>query len=261
MSRLVSYRSGLAWQAGIEADGQVVALGAAWPEPGSDGRPLSIKGLLAGGPAVVAEVIACAQRLIENGVCMSVEGSNSGHQTRTPILFAKFRNSLVGPYLPVVIPSVSERVDYEAELAVVIGKRCHCVDEGEALSYVGGYTVINDVSARDLQRATSQWLAAKAIDTFAPMGPGIVPAAEIPDPQCLAITTHVNGERVQMANTSEMISSVAYAVSYISQIMTLEPGDVVEIEIEGVGVLQNPVVTPESDRSRYVPDDAQTGVS
>lgn len=155
---------------------------------------------------------------------------------------------------------------YEGELAVIIGSRCHEVSEQEALRFVAGYSIMNDVSARDVQLRTSQWTAGKALDTFAPMGPGIVLASELPDPQALLLTTRVNGQVVQQANTATMIFSLATIVSFLSSLMTLEPGDiiatgtpagvgfkhtpplylrdgdVVEVEIADIGQIRNPIV-------------------
>ena len=182
-----------------------------------------------------------------------------------PMIFAKFRNCLIGPTSPILLPSVSKLIDYEGELAVVIGKRCKAVTEQEALAYVAGYSIINDVTARDIQAQTSQWTAGKALDAFAPMGPGIVPASQIPDPQTLTLITRVNGQEVQHDNTAHMIFSVAAAIAFLSSLMTLEPGDIiatgtpsgvgfkrtpplflqdddiVEVEIEHIGSLRNPV--------------------
>ena len=182
-----------------------------------------------------------------------------------PLVFAKFRNSLTGPTSPILLPRVSKLIDYEGELAVIIGKRCKAVPEREALQYVAGYSIINDVTARDIQAQTSQWTAGKALDTFAPMGPGIVPASQIPDPQTLTLVTRVNGQEVQHDSTANMIFSVASALAFLSSLMTLEPGDilatgtpsgvgfkrtpplflqdgdVVEVEIERIGRLRNPV--------------------
>lgn len=182
-----------------------------------------------------------------------------------PSLFAKYRNSLTGPASPIILPGVSEQVDYEAELAVVIGRRCKNITSTQALAYVAGYMALNDVSARDVQMRTGQWLAGKAIDSFAPCGPALV-IDEIGDPQSLDISTRVNGQTLQQANTSDMIFSVAETISFLSQLMTLEPGDiiatgtpegvgfkrfppiflhagdVVEVEVEDIGILRNPVV-------------------
>lgn len=185
-----------------------------------------------------------------------------------PMLFAKFRNSLVGPGAPIVLPGSSDQVDYEAELAIVIGTRCKAVSRAEALDYVFGAMALNDVSARDLQKQTSQWLAGKAPDTFAPCGPALVSAGALGDLQQLAISAKVNGELVQDSNTSQMIFSIAETIEFISGLMTLEPGDIVatgtpagvgvmrdpqvllhdgdlvEIAIEGIGSLPNPVQGP-----------------
>ena len=185
-----------------------------------------------------------------------------------PLLFPKLPNALIGHGAPVPLPdpAIEDRVDYEAELAVVIGRRARDVSEAEALDFVAGYTVMNDVSGRRTQRAEKQWLRAKGFDGFAPCGPWIVTADEIPDPQALAIECRVNGELRQSSDTGKMIFGVAYLVSYLSATMTLEPGDiistgtpggvgehrdppcflkggdVVRCEIEGVGVLENPVI-------------------
>jgi 2-keto-4-pentenoate hydratase/2-oxohepta-3-ene-1,7-dioic acid hydratase in catechol pathway len=182
-----------------------------------------------------------------------------------PILFAKYRNALTGPTSPIILPAMSKEIDYEAELAVVMGKRCKDVAAGQALDHVAGYMALNDVSARDLQMRTGQWLSGKTLDTFAPCGPALV-INEISDPQNLNISTRVNDQILQQSNTCNMIFSVAETVSYISQLMTLEPGDIiatgtpegvgfkrnppiflqpgdiVRVDIEGIGTLENPVV-------------------
>ena len=184
-----------------------------------------------------------------------------------PQFFAKFRNSLIGPADAIVLPGVSEEIDYEAELAVVIGRRCRLVSVEDALSYVGGAMALNDVSARDLQMEVSQWTIGKAIDTFAPCGPALVTLDEISDIGALGIRARVNGETLQDANTSLLIFGVSEAVSFLSRVMTLEPGDiiatstpagvgqardpqvwlrggdVVEIELDEVGALRNPVLS------------------
>jgi 2-keto-4-pentenoate hydratase/2-oxohepta-3-ene-1,7-dioic acid hydratase in catechol pathway len=184
-----------------------------------------------------------------------------------PTVFAKFPNTLTGPYDPIVLPALSNAVDYECELGVVIGRRAQSVPEDEALSYVGGYLAVNDVSARDVQGWTSQWTLGKSFDTFAPAGPFLVTAADVPDPQNLEIETRVNGVTVQHSSTANMVFSVAALVSQLSAVMTLEPGDIiatgtpggigaaqdpprflragdiVEVEIERLGCLRNPVVT------------------
>lgn len=144
-----------------------------------------------------------------------------------PVLFNKFLNSVVGPGATVTAPAGAEQMDYEAELVVVMGKRCSRVSEEEALDYVLGYCNGNDVSARDLQFRTSQWLLGKAADGFGPMGSYLVTSDEIPDPDALEITGKRNGVVVQHSNTREMIFSCRYLISYLSHYMTLEPGDVI----------------------------------
>ena len=181
-----------------------------------------------------------------------------------PLVFTKFSTSVIGDGDEIRIPrAITERVDWEVELAVVIDREASAVSPDDALSYVRGYTVANDVSARDVQFADGQWVRAKSLDTFCPLGPRVV---EIDDPQNLKLLTRVNGETVQDSSTSEMIFSVAQLVSFCSHSFTLDPGDVivtgtpwgcgefmepkrslkhgdvVECEIEGIGVLRNPVV-------------------
>jgi 2-keto-4-pentenoate hydratase/2-oxohepta-3-ene-1,7-dioic acid hydratase in catechol pathway len=182
-----------------------------------------------------------------------------------PILFAKFANSVVGSGEPIVLPDITREVDYEAELAVVIGRTASRVTADDALAYVAGYTCANDVSARDLQFRSSQWMLGKAIDTFLPTGPWLVTAEEIPDPQALAIRCRLNGRTMQESTTSQMVFGVAELIAYLSRTMTLEPGDIiatgtppgvgfartppvwlgdgdeVTVEIEGIGALTNPV--------------------
>jgi 2-keto-4-pentenoate hydratase/2-oxohepta-3-ene-1,7-dioic acid hydratase in catechol pathway len=184
---------------------------------------------------------------------------------KVPILFAKYRNALTGPTSPIVLPKLSREIDYEAELAVVIGKRGKDIPIENALEHVAGYMAFHDVSARDLQFRAGQWLSGKSLDTFAPCGPWLV-VHEIDDPQNLNISTRLNGEALQNSNTKNMIFSVAETIAYISQLMTLEPGDiiatgtpegvgfkrtppiflrdgdVVEVEVEKIGTLRNPVV-------------------
>ena len=144
-----------------------------------------------------------------------------------PNMFCKTANTIIGPGQPILIPKVSAQVDYEAELMVVIGKTTRQVSESEAMANVAGYTIFNDVSARDYQKRTSQWLLGKSFDTFGPMGPALVTADEIPDPHCLDLELTVNGVPKQRTNTRDMIFTVPFLVSYLSEVMTLEPGDVI----------------------------------
>jgi 2-keto-4-pentenoate hydratase/2-oxohepta-3-ene-1,7-dioic acid hydratase in catechol pathway len=182
-----------------------------------------------------------------------------------PLLFAKWPNTLVGHGDPVVLPPESTQVDYEAELGVVIGTTTKRVSERSALDHVAGYICVNDVSARDLQFADGQWTRGKSPDTFCPVGPRLVPREQIDDPQALAIRCIVNGDALQDSSTAQMIYSVAEIIAYASQVITLEPGDLiatgtpagvgvfrdpkvmlqdgdeVSVEIEGLGTLTNPV--------------------
>jgi 2-keto-4-pentenoate hydratase/2-oxohepta-3-ene-1,7-dioic acid hydratase in catechol pathway len=158
-----------------------------------------------------------------------------------PILFAKWANSVAADGATVAIPPVAREVDWEAELGVVIGSTAWQVEVSAGLDHVAGYTCVNDLSARDLQRATSQWTRGKAIDGFLPMGPWLVTPDEVPDPQDLAISCSVNGECVQDSRTNQMIFGVAELVSYLSQTMTLEAGDVIATGTPpGVGMARTP---------------------
>ncbi|RLT42748.1 MAG: FAA hydrolase family protein [Chloroflexi bacterium] len=145
----------------------------------------------------------------------------------TPVLFSKFNNSIAAPDERVPLPANAEQYDYEAELAVVIGKRARNVSKRDALAHVFGYCNSNDLSARDLQMRTSQWLLGKTPDKFLPLGPCIVSADEVPNPQKLRIRCWVNGQQRQDSNTADMIFSIAHIISYASQYFTLEPGDVI----------------------------------
>ncbi|NLW45009.1 MAG: fumarylacetoacetate hydrolase family protein [Syntrophomonadaceae bacterium] len=173
-----------------------------------------------------------------------------------PLLFLKPPSSVIGTNMHIIYPGISKRVDFEAELAVVIGEACRHVSPREALKKVWGYTCGNDVTARDLQTRDGQWTRAKSFDTFCPLGPWI--ETDI-DPQNLEIIARVNGEIRQHSNTSRMLFSVAELIAFASAVMTLNPGDVIltgtpsgvgplelgdeiSIEIEGIGVLKNKVV-------------------
>ncbi|HEY5838082.1 MAG TPA: fumarylacetoacetate hydrolase family protein, partial [Pyrinomonadaceae bacterium] len=197
----------------------------------------------------------------------AIEGG--GEPPKAPLIFAKLSNALSAHNAPIVLPTVSETIDWEAELAIVIGRRAQAVSEADALDYVFGYTLMNDVTARDLQRKDGQWTRGKGLDTFAPLGPFITTRDEIEDIQNLKIEGLYNGEVTQTSNTSKMIFSIAYLISYISQGITLEPGDVIatgtpegvgffrdppvllkpgdvcEVRVEKLGTLRNPVVAPQ----------------
>jgi 2-keto-4-pentenoate hydratase/2-oxohepta-3-ene-1,7-dioic acid hydratase in catechol pathway len=159
-----------------------------------------------------------------------------------PIVFAKATSCVSGPNDPVLAPKDWKRMDYEVELAVVIGTPAKRVAKEEALDYVAGYCIGNDVSERSLQKGgPGEWIKAKSYDSFGPLGPWLVTADEIPDPQNLDLSLDLNGERMQTGNTSTMIFSVAELVSYISRYMTLQPGDVITTGTPpGVGMARNP---------------------
>jgi 2-keto-4-pentenoate hydratase/2-oxohepta-3-ene-1,7-dioic acid hydratase in catechol pathway len=215
-------------------------------------------------PAVYpGKILAIGRNYVDH----AIEGGSAPPEA--PLIFNKLSNSLSAHEAPIMLPVISKQVDYEAELAVVIGRRAKRVSEAEALDYVFGYTPINDVSARDLQFGDGQWVRGKGLDSFAPLGPFITTRNEIADVQSLNIEGRLNGQVMQSSNTSKMIFKVAYLVSYISQGITLEPGDVIatgtpegvgifrdppvllkngdvfEVTIEGLGTLRNPVVGAE----------------
>jgi len=215
-------------------------------------------------PAVYpGKIIAIGRNYVDH----AIEGGSA--PPAAPLIFNKLSNSLSAHEAPIVLPTISSQVDYEAELAVVIGRRAKRVSEAAALDYVFGYSLINDVSARDLQFGDGQWVRGKGLDGFAPLGPFVTTRDEIADVQALNIEGRLNGQVMQSSNTGKMIFKVAYLVSYISQGITLEPGDVIatgtpegvgffrdppvllkagdvfEVTIEGLGTLRNPVVGAE----------------
>lgn len=160
-----------------------------------------------------------------------------------PMLFAKFANTIAGPLDEVEIPDNTRELDYEGELALVIGQPARRVPVNEAMRHVFGYMALLDVSARDLQRTDGQWVRAKSQDGFAPCGPCIVTADEVPDPQKLMIETKVNGQVMQSSSTGNMIFTVAELISFVSHSLTLKPGDILSTGTPaGVGVHRNPQV-------------------
>lgn len=185
---------------------------------------------------------------------------------KRPTIFAKFSNAVTGPGSPIILPKNSTQPDYEAEFAFVIGPGGRHIAANDWAKHVFGYTIVNDISARDFQMATSQWLVGKTFDTFAPMGPHIVSTDEIADPHALDISLRINGETLQSSNTRELIFKIPELVEYLSSVMTLEPGDVVStgtpagvgfarkpprylkpgdeviVSVAGIGELRNPVV-------------------
>ena len=183
-----------------------------------------------------------------------------------PVFFLKSANTICGPGDPIVLPPNSTEVDYEAEFAVVIGKRGKGIPEEKVFEHIAGYTILNDVSARDMQYGDRQWFRGKSCDTFAPTGPCIVTADEIPDPNSLRISLTLSGRTMQDSNTHDLIFKIPFLVSYLSQSLTweagdllstgtpggvghyrkppvyLKPGDTVSVTVEGIGTLTNPVL-------------------
>lgn len=192
---------------------------------------------------------------------------------KTPILFAKPPTATIGHENPIIIPDGASQVDYEVELGVIIGEGGRNIPQENALDYVGGYTVFNDITARDYQSRDGQWFRGKGFDTFAPMGPCLTLPDQIPDPQKLKLQLRLNDKIRQNSTTAKMIFSVAQLIADISKVMTLEagdviatgtpsgvgfvakpkpvflqPGDVVEAEIKGIGLLRNPVKAQETSK-------------
>jgi 2-keto-4-pentenoate hydratase/2-oxohepta-3-ene-1,7-dioic acid hydratase in catechol pathway len=252
--------------------------------------PSTVKGLLALGPEGVARMRAAMPlgawkhdparaslmapvpdpaKIVCLGLNYRDHAAESGMEVPAePILFSKYATALIGQGAPIVLPESSQEVDYEAELVVVVGRGGRDIPPDRAIEHVGGYTVGNDVSARDWQlgKPGKQWMAGKTFDTFAPVGPALVTPDEVPDPQALGIRTRLNGRTMQDSNTGQLVFGVGEVISYLSRIFTLEPGDliftgtppgvgmarkppvwlqpgdIVEIEIDGLGTLRNPVV-------------------
>ncbi|WP_339749601.1 fumarylacetoacetate hydrolase family protein [uncultured Rubinisphaera sp.] len=210
----------------------------------------------------------------EKIICIGLNYGDHARETKAeipsePVCFGKYANTIIGPGDSIRLPAVSQRVDYEAELVVVIGKSTYQVDAADALDYVAGYMIGNDVSARDWQkgRPGGQWMLGKSPDTFAPIGPYLVTSEEVGDPHQLSISLTLNGETMQQSSTTELIFGIDKIIAHLTQIMTLQPGDLiftgtpsgvgdarkppvylkngdtVEVTIEKLGSLQNPVVS------------------
>jgi 2-keto-4-pentenoate hydratase/2-oxohepta-3-ene-1,7-dioic acid hydratase in catechol pathway len=231
---------------GVEGEGEVVVDLTA---VGGDGVPRSVGELLAGGSAALARVRALLEtdppaqsldghrlapcvpdppKIICVGLNYRRHAAESGLPLPDqPIYFAKYRNSLAGHRQEVAIPAATSQVDYEVELVAVMGRLTRNVSAAQALDHVFGYATGNDLSARELQTRSSQWTYGKVLDGFAPLGPYLVTADEVPDPQDLDLMTWVNGELRQKSNTRDMVFSVATLIADISQVMTLEPGDLI----------------------------------
>jgi 2-keto-4-pentenoate hydratase/2-oxohepta-3-ene-1,7-dioic acid hydratase in catechol pathway len=223
-------------------------------EPGPEVWPLEDVVLLP--PVAPTKIVCAALNYLDHAAESSLEIPVE------PLLFFKPPSALIGPDDAILLPPQSERVDYEAELALVIGRRCRNVRPEEAWEHVLGVTCANDVTARDLQRRDSLWTRAKGFDTFCPVGPWLVIGTTEADVADRAVVCRVNGQIRQAGRTSEMVFSPAQLIAYVASVMTLEPGDlvltgtpagvgplhagdVVQVEVEGVGVLENPVAAAE----------------
>ena len=284
--RLVQYHRAERERLGRIEDGQVIDLQLAAIDAGLDPAPFfSTRTLLeAGGKfldvartlqtssAILAEGVTLAPP-IRSGKILAIGLNYRDHAAEigqalpeAPLCFAKFPSCLAGPFDNIELPAEDAQVDYEAELGVVIGQRARRVSDQEAMAYVAGYIAFNDVSARRWQFGDGQWVRGKSCDTFGPCGPWLVTSDEIPDPCRLGIRAYLNGEKVQSSNTDQLIFSVAVLISYLSQAITLEPGDliatgtpagigftrkpprlleegdVIEVEIDGIGRISNRAV-------------------
>jgi 2-keto-4-pentenoate hydratase/2-oxohepta-3-ene-1,7-dioic acid hydratase in catechol pathway len=249
----------------------IVDTGDAWFDPVrvwlDQGRPETRGGIVSLSEADVLSPVRAPSKIVAVGLNYINHAKEQGRELPTaPMFFSKAPTSIIGPNEAITFSSaMTQQADYENELAVVIAERTRNVSEADALDYVLGYTICNDVSARDAQRSDGQFFRAKSFDTFCPIGPFIVCTDEIHDPQVLNVKTTVNGEERQNDSTANMIHSVAKIISYASTYFTLEPGDViitgtpagvgearqpqaflkdgdtVRCEIDGLGVLENPV--------------------
>lgn len=285
--RLITYGTPGNWTAAFDIAGRAVPLDAAAKAAGWAGTGLTNRNLLAMGKAKMAELAKVAQSLPgepiaslrlgppipdpQKIICIGLNYHDHAKEVGatpppSPIFFAKFANSLVGPRDDLIPPRDENHVDYEAEMAIVIGKPGRYIKRADALDHVAGAMAFNDVSARDFQLANQLWTSGKAVDTFGPCGPALVTADELGDVQNLGVKTRVNGDTVQDGNTASMIFGVAELIEFLTRIMTLEPGDiiatgtpagvarahtpprflktgdVVEVEIQGIGTLKNTVL-------------------
>jgi acylpyruvate hydrolase len=261
--RLVSWDGGFGRL--THGGASVVPMGASlveWLATGTarDGDPIATDTIRLAAPVPRPGKVVCI------GVNYREHAAEMGREPPpVPTVFAKWANAVVGPDAEVVVPPGVGAVDYEAELAVVIGRRAARVRRGDALDVVAGYCCANDVSSRQRQFETTQWTMGKAVDTFLPLGPHLVTADEIGDPQALAIRCTVNGEVRQASDTGQMIFGVAELIEFVTSAITLEPGDVIStgtppgvgaamdpprfladgdevvVEIEGVGTLRNTI--------------------
>ena len=255
--RLVTYRSDRGARAGVLRDGRVID---AWDSLGDETVP-SVRALLEqdlagrlaqdlnGDGVSLAQVsldvpVPDPDKIVCIGLNYRSHAAEAGIEAPSaPTFFAKFRNALTPSGAEVELPAASEKVDYEAEVAFVIGRRCREVSEEDALDHVAGYTLLNDLSARDLQFATPQWMPGKVFDGSAPCGPALVTPDEAIANGTIEIALDLNGETMQSASIDDLVFSVPALTSHLSRLMTLEPGDIVSTGTpSGVGSVRDPRV-------------------
>ena len=273
--RLVTFRNhGSAPEAGILSGNHVTGLGTDMLTWIASGRSP-----VATGPSYELDAVTLLAPVPRppKFICVGLNYRDHANETKqqipkVPTIFNKFTNVVIGPGDSIVLPKASTQPDYEAELAFVVGKGGRNISAADAMDHVFGYTIVNDVSARDLQSATSQWLMGKTCDTFAPMGPWIVTADEVPDPHALNISLEIGGVLLQNSNARELIFRIPRLIEYLSSAVTLEPGDVVAtgtpggvgfartpprylksgdeviVRVEGIGELRNSVIAEGEDR-------------
>lgn len=287
MESLINYDRNGAWAAAVDLDGRIVDLQeAGW----NGGAALSTRQLLESGPGAIERAIAFAHEALaagkvkalaadtlrigpviaDPGKILCVGANYRAHLEEAdypapafPEVFGKYPNTLIGPTDAIPLTPASEQVDYEGELAIIIGKTGKNIPREDVLDYIAGYSVVNDISARDIQLRVSQWIVGKSMDGYLPIGPGIVPASAIPDPYKLKIQTRLNGKVMQDSTTGLLIFDIHHIVSFLSTYLTLNPGDIIctgtpggvglycdppvflsdgdliEVEVENVGVLRN----------------------
>jgi len=258
--RLVSFDAGDGPRAGVLEDDRVLDAWAALGEPhrGSlreliaGDRVGDLRATLgnAGTPAhprsavTLLPPIPDPDKIVCIGLNYGRHAAEAGMEPpKAPTIFAKYRNALAAPGATVRLPALSRKVDYEAEVAFVVGRRAKDVGEADALDHVAGYTLLNDLSARDLQFSTPQWMSGKVFDGAAPCGPALVTPEEAGPPDAIELALHLNGEQLQGSSTADLIFSVPQLLSHLSQLMTLEPGDIVSTGTpEGVGSVREPRV-------------------
>jgi 2-keto-4-pentenoate hydratase/2-oxohepta-3-ene-1,7-dioic acid hydratase in catechol pathway len=258
--RLVSYDAGDGARAGVLEGDRVVDAWALLGEPHRAGvRELLAAGRVedlrsrlgdSGAPSHPLAAIALLPPITdpEKIVCIGLNygkhAAEGGMEVpQAPTIFGKYRNALAAPGATVTLPANSRKVDYEAEVAFVVGRRAKEVSEAEALDYIAGYTLLNDLSARDLQFSTPQWMSGKVFDGSAPCGPALVTSDEAGPADAIAIRLTLNGEEMQGATTADLIFSIPALLSHLSELMTLEPGDIVSTGTpDGVGSVRDPRV-------------------